>query len=223
MASHLFVKRGEKLVGPVSLAQIKSSIESGKFIASDKVAKEKGGPWRSLGNVPSLASLFPAAATVSPSTPAPSGDEESSSRLVKCEDCGKQISRRAESCPHCGAPVGRDDQSSLGLQPDPLTQQPLSTDEWMHDPLQPIQSQPRNVSQGSQKNSKLQERTSADYFLILLVVAIISAVGFLIGCWVEASGKKEAQDAIDRLHRRTVPYYWTPGRPHANRSQQHSR
>jgi anti-sigma-K factor RskA len=27
--------------------------------------------------------------------------------LVQCSDCGRNISRRATSCPHCGRPRGR--------------------------------------------------------------------------------------------------------------------
>ena len=29
-----------------------------------------------------------------------------SEKVVNCEDCGGIVSLRAESCPHCGAPVG---------------------------------------------------------------------------------------------------------------------
>jgi len=25
--------------------------------------------------------------------------------LIKCKECGKEVSKKAESCPHCGAPV----------------------------------------------------------------------------------------------------------------------
>ena len=25
-------------------------------------------------------------------------------KLIKCDDCGGQVSRRAATCPHCGAP-----------------------------------------------------------------------------------------------------------------------
>ena len=32
-------------------------------------------------------------------------DEQRASRFVECEDCGKQVSRRATNCPQCGAPI----------------------------------------------------------------------------------------------------------------------
>jgi rRNA maturation endonuclease Nob1 len=28
--------------------------------------------------------------------------------LVRCDDCGTKVSRRAESCPQCGCPVSHD-------------------------------------------------------------------------------------------------------------------
>lgn len=31
--------------------------------------------------------------------------EPQSQNLMKCPDCNREISRRAESCPHCGAPL----------------------------------------------------------------------------------------------------------------------
>lgn len=31
--------------------------------------------------------------------------EELSSKLIKCPDCSKEVSRRASSCPHCGFPI----------------------------------------------------------------------------------------------------------------------
>lgn len=35
-------------------------------------------------------------------------EREAVRRLVPCSDCGKEISRRADSCPNCGAPPRRD-------------------------------------------------------------------------------------------------------------------
>lgn len=37
--------------------------------------------------------------------PEPNGSTMTSSKLTKCEDCGKEVSKRAEQCPHCGAPI----------------------------------------------------------------------------------------------------------------------
>ena len=34
-----------------------------------------------------------------------SGSNSLDSKLIACPDCGKQVSRRAPSCPHCGCPV----------------------------------------------------------------------------------------------------------------------
>jgi DNA-directed RNA polymerase subunit RPC12/RpoP len=37
-----------------------------------------------------------------------------SSKLIKCEDCGKDVSKRADKCPHCGAPIQIQKSESLG-------------------------------------------------------------------------------------------------------------
>lgn len=42
---------------------------------------------------------------VIPSAPRKKIGQEQPRKMVDCEDCGREISRRATSCPHCGAPV----------------------------------------------------------------------------------------------------------------------
>ena len=32
--------------------------------------------------------------------------------LIKCSECGKEVSDKAKSCPNCGAPVGRSDKTN---------------------------------------------------------------------------------------------------------------
>ncbi len=50
--------------------------------------------------------------------------------LIECQECGKQISSKAEACPHCGAPVGGDTAPPLGGFKKGVTTRP---DFW-HDP-----------------------------------------------------------------------------------------
>lgn len=104
MTSEYFIRRGEQTFGPVAAEQLRSNVVEGKVLASDEVSHQRGGPWQSIGSVPAIASLFsePGAPPQLPPLPVDSG--ETSHRLVTCEDCGQQISRRAPACPHCGAP-----------------------------------------------------------------------------------------------------------------------
>ena len=42
-------------------------------------------------------------------TPAPSTNQESAPKTTYCGDCGGIVSKRAENCPHCGAPITQTD------------------------------------------------------------------------------------------------------------------
>ena len=39
----------------------------------------------------------------------PSINQESTPKTTHCPDCGGIVSKRAESCPHCGAPIAQTD------------------------------------------------------------------------------------------------------------------
>ena len=50
-------------------------------------------------------------------TPAPTKkSEDPLPKLVSCEDCGREVSRRAPACPHCGAPKEADPASERTSQ-----------------------------------------------------------------------------------------------------------
>lgn len=121
MADQYFIKRGEKVHGPYTGEQISSGIKSKKLTAEDEVSVSKNGPWNPLQvfyntmrNMQVVQGAVGPQAQVKTSssensTPRPNvviaaNGESTGSSLVKCEDCGKSISRRASSCPHCGAP-----------------------------------------------------------------------------------------------------------------------
>jgi len=40
-----YVRRGEKVIGPVDLATLKESVVNGKLLLSDQLAKDPAGPW----------------------------------------------------------------------------------------------------------------------------------------------------------------------------------
>ena len=58
MASQYFIRRGRKVIGPVSLAKVKQSIANGKVLAEDQISKLRDGPWQAIGEVPQLSSLL---------------------------------------------------------------------------------------------------------------------------------------------------------------------
>ena len=56
MAAEYFIRRGQKVVGPYSVAAIKDNLSSGKILDNDEVSAQKEGPWHSIESV--SASLF---------------------------------------------------------------------------------------------------------------------------------------------------------------------
>jgi len=75
-------------------------------------------PQRALGNCSFCGQSLspPAQQTVQPQQGGSAkGDEVSSgtSSLVKCPDCGQDVSRRATACPKCGAPVSTSDEAGV--------------------------------------------------------------------------------------------------------------
>jgi len=50
--------------------------------------------------------------------------------LIKCDECGNQVSSNAQACPHCGAPIGGSTAPPIGGFRKGITTRP---DFW-HDP-----------------------------------------------------------------------------------------
>jgi hypothetical protein len=40
-----YVRRGEKVLGPISSTQLKEGYAAGKLLITDEIAKDPGGPW----------------------------------------------------------------------------------------------------------------------------------------------------------------------------------
>ena len=40
-----YVRRGEKVIGPVDLARLRESVAAGKLLPTDQLAKDAAGPW----------------------------------------------------------------------------------------------------------------------------------------------------------------------------------
>lgn len=132
MASQYFIRRGRKIIGPVSLAKVKQSIANGKVLAEDQISKLRDGPWQVIGKVPQLASLVKAAPPVVPGTPksqkkvisdlrvAPEGDQLKASSLPPGFGAAPVISSEGavpvEQPPYAGENSGPTDpkESSIG-------------------------------------------------------------------------------------------------------------
>jgi hypothetical protein len=93
MAGSYFIKRGEKVIGPMAPDALKDRIGTGKIRATDQIGSASAGPWKPITDVRGLAKLF---------DPPP---KQSSGNLTECEDCGGSMSKRAAICPRCGAPT----------------------------------------------------------------------------------------------------------------------
>ena len=51
---HLFVRRGGNTIGPLTIAQFKEAVASGKVAGTDHVAESSDGPWHPVAKVPFL-------------------------------------------------------------------------------------------------------------------------------------------------------------------------
>jgi hypothetical protein len=58
MAKQCFLKRGNKVVGPMGTDDLKQRVANGKIIASDELCATRTGPWKRIDSVPSLRELI---------------------------------------------------------------------------------------------------------------------------------------------------------------------
>lgn len=72
-----YVRRGEKVVGPVELGRLKELVAAGKLLPTDLLAKDVTGPWKQAGRT-TLYATEPA----TPPTPSKADAEPASAALV---------------------------------------------------------------------------------------------------------------------------------------------
>lgn len=103
MTDLYYIHSDNSVRGPFTVEQIKERAMSGELLESDHVCAGKNG------------------SPVSPSeffahdSPAADKSPDTSTRVhlpprqktISCGDCGGIVSKRAESCPHCGGPLGK--------------------------------------------------------------------------------------------------------------------
>jgi hypothetical protein len=104
MSAGYYLKRGEKVFGPHTLERVKELRDSGKLKPTDCIANNAKGPFVEFTKAE--AKLFPTSkAAPQQAKPASTAVAEPvNPNLVKCEDCGSMISKKATACPSCGFP-----------------------------------------------------------------------------------------------------------------------
>ena len=108
-ADRWFVQSGDgQQHGPVSKEKLDALLAAGRLDGFCRVRAEDSDDWQWAEDLyPELASTAGSDADnedLAPPEPKPSKPEP---RVVRCPDCGKTVSTRADQCPHCGCPTSR--------------------------------------------------------------------------------------------------------------------
>lgn len=113
MSARIFyVLKNDETIGPLSRDEICEKREAGEFAPEDLWASEGMAGWREIKEMtPTPEALktgwespVPLNAHLHGITASKKTEHGSERKLQQCPDCGKEVSRRAASCPHCGAP-----------------------------------------------------------------------------------------------------------------------
>jgi formylglycine-generating enzyme required for sulfatase activity len=186
MPSQFFIQRNGKVIGPFSYDSVKDRIGSGKIRATDQVAKASTGPWKTISDVPALVKLL---------DPSP---KQSTGNLTECEDCGGSMSKRAETCPHCGAPTAAQHLDEPESLDDAYGDDEYGDDEYgLPSPIRKKKKTPEATKQRTKKDADKQGPSGG--VIALLCVAGVLAVGLLIGAglWVRSAMRTEASTAYE--------------------------
>ena len=108
-AGRWFVQSGDgQQHGPVSKEKLDALLAAGRLDGFCRVRAEDSDDWQWAEDLyPELASTTESKADDEDlAPPEPSQPPKPEPRVVRCPDCGKTVSTRADQCPHCGCPAG---------------------------------------------------------------------------------------------------------------------
>lgn len=105
--------------------------------------------------------------------------------LIKCSECGREISDKATACPHCGAPV--EIESDEPVKEDNSEEEYTSKTE--KTPDDSVVTETNNIMENTDKPKKKSKR-----ILIIVIVAVLAVVGAL-GIYMYQ--KQKAQEEYD--------------------------
>ena len=95
--------------GPVSREKLDALLASGRLDGFCRVRAEDSDEWQWAEDLyPELASTAGSHTDnedLAPPEPSRPGPPKPEPRVVRCPDCGKTVSTRADQCPHCGCPA----------------------------------------------------------------------------------------------------------------------
>lgn len=96
-----FVQHNGKAVGPLTSSQLKKLATASKIDSQTLVRLGEGGDWN---RAETIQNLLPSNSIALAST-ASEGTTSAAGNLMLCPDCNSSVSKKAASCPHCGAPL----------------------------------------------------------------------------------------------------------------------
>ena len=189
-----FLKRGDAVKGPFSSPKLQSLLAAKKLKANDLVGASNDGPWERMAAVhksiragqPLELGTETAAKTERTASPA---QEPQNPNLIDCADCGTQVSKRATTCPNCGAPIGDAGVSKEGDGDDYYSDDYYSDDDYSNDDYSnddypeseyeeyiPKLRTTKRKQQPKNRKRNTNNRTSSESGMPVLVLAIVGVV-----------------------------------------------
>jgi hypothetical protein len=125
MYEQYFLKLGTTVTGPFSMGQIINYEDQGHLPSGIEISNHQGGPWTCWSvvkqqqtakrhDISQAEQIAEEVLDITPESETPATEPSDAPRTRECEDCGGVVSKRAATCPHCGAPTGS---KSSGPQP----------------------------------------------------------------------------------------------------------
>ena len=90
MPGQFFIQRNSKVAGPVALDAVKKQIVSGLIRVTDQIGRTADGPWKPIGDVPSLEKMFAPPAVTAPTDDLPDDPYDSEESAYESDEYGSE-------------------------------------------------------------------------------------------------------------------------------------